>query len=138
VGAGPRRTNVREQGTRNVVEAMKTNGVQRLVCLSSMGVGDSKANLPWFTKHVIVGIYLRHAFADHERQEAVVRQSGLDWTLVRPPHLKEGPHTGVYQHGFAVTYRDIEGWITRSDVADFMLKQLGDDRYVEASPGLSY
>jgi uncharacterized protein YbjT (DUF2867 family) len=138
VGAGPRRTNVREQGTRNVVEAMKTNGVQRLVCLSSMGVGDSKANLPWFTKHVIVGIYLRHAFADHERQEAVVRQSGLDWTLVRPPHLKEGPHTGVYQHGFAVTYRDIEGWITRSDVADFMLKQLGDDRYVKASPGLSY
>jgi uncharacterized protein YbjT (DUF2867 family) len=138
VGAGREPSNVREQGTRNVVGAMQTSGVRRLVCLSSMGVGDSKANLPWFTKKIIVGVYLRHAFADHERQEAVVRDSGLDWTLVRPPHLKDGPRTGEYQHGFPVTYRDIKGWITRSDVADFMLKQLDDDRYVKASPGLSY
>ena len=138
VGAGREPSSVREEGTRNVIGAMQAAGVKRLVCLSSMGVGDSKANLSWFTKYIIVGIYLRHPFADHERQEAVVRESELDWTLVRPPHLKDGPRTGVYQHGFPVTYRDIKGWISRSDLADFMLRQVGDDACVKKSPGLSY
>ena len=138
IGAGRQASNVREKGTRVVVEAMRENGVKRLVCLSSMGVGDSKANLPFFTRYIIVGVYLRHAFADHERQEVVVKNGDLDWTLVRPPHLKDGPHTGVYQHGFAVTYRDIKGWISRGDLADFMLKQLGDQSYVNKSPGVSY
>lgn len=138
VGAGREPSNVRERGARNVIGAMQTAGVRRLVCLSSMGVGDSKANLSWFTKYIIVGMYLRHPFADHERQEAVVRESGLDWTLVRPPHLKDGPRKGVYQHGFPVTHRDIRGWISRSDLADFMLKQVGDESYLREAPGLSY
>jgi hypothetical protein len=53
---------------------------------------------------VIVGIFLRHAFADHERQERIVKQSSLSWTIARPPHMKEGPRTGEYQHGFPATY----------------------------------
>ena len=73
IGAGPTRTTLREDGTRNIVDAMQGAGVKRLICQSSLGVGDSRANLPFFTKHIIVGIFLRHAFADHERQEVVVR-----------------------------------------------------------------
>ena len=140
IGAGPKRTTIREEGTRNVVNAMQDSGVKRLLCMSSLGVGDSRSNLPFFTRYVVVGMFLRHAFADHENQEIVVMNSTLDWTLVRPPHLKDGPHTGTYQHGFTVetTYRDIEGWISRSDVADFMLKQLTDDTYVHDTPGVSY
>lgn len=140
IGAGPKRTTIREDGTRNVVKAMQEAGVKRLICMSSLGVGDSRSNLPFFTKYVVVGIFLRHAFADHENQEIVVMNSALDWTLVRPPHLKDGPYTGTYQHGFAVTttYKDIEGWISRSDVADFMLGQLADDTYVHLTPGVSY
>jgi putative NADH-flavin reductase len=94
IGAGAERTILREDGTRNIVEAMKKTGVQRLICQSSLGVGDSRANLPFFTKYIIVSLFLRHAFADHERQEAVVKQSSLDWTIVRPPHLTDGPRTG--------------------------------------------
>ena len=96
IGAGAARTTLREEGTRNIVESMQETGLERLVSLSSLGVGDSRSNLPFFTKYIIVAIFLRHAFADHERQEAVVRQSSLDWTIVRPPHLKDGPRTGVY------------------------------------------
>ena len=99
---------------------------------------DSRANLDFFTKHVIVGLFLRHAFADHERQEAVIKQSSLKWTIVRPPHLKDTPRTGVYRHGFPPTARDIKGQISRADVADFMLKQLTDDSYVHRTPGVSY
>jgi putative NADH-flavin reductase len=138
VGAGPKRTTIREQGTRNVIEAMQANGVRRLVCLSSFGVGDSRGDLPFFTRYVVVGLFLRHAFADHERQEALVRECALDWTLVRPPHLKDGARTGTYQHGLALQYGNIRGWIARSDLADFMLKQLHDDTYIRQAPRVSY
>jgi putative NADH-flavin reductase len=138
IGAGAIRTSLREEGTRNIVEAMQSTGVQRLICQSSLGVGDSRPNLSLFTRYIIVGVFLRHAFADHERQEAVVRTSSLDWTIVRPPHLKDGPRTGVYRHGFPTTDTRIKGWISRADVADFMLKQLGDDTYLHQAPGVSY
>jgi putative NADH-flavin reductase len=137
IGAGAGRTTLREDGTRNIVDAMEAAGVRRLISLSSLGVGESRANLGFFTKHVIVGLFLRHAFADHERQEAVVRRSGLEWTIVRPPHLKDGPRAGDYRHGFEPTDRTIKGWITRADVADFMLKQVADRAYVRQAVGVS-
>jgi putative NADH-flavin reductase len=138
IGAGAGRTTLREDATRNIVQAMDTEGVQRLICQSSLGVGDSRANLGFFTKHIIVGLFLRHAFADHERQEAGIKQSTLQWTIVRPPHLLDTPRTGVYRHGFSPTDRDIKGQISRADVADFMLKQLADDSYLRKTPGVSY
>jgi putative NADH-flavin reductase len=138
VGAGPKRTTIREQGTRIVIEAMQAAHVKRLVCLSSFGVGDSRTDLSFFTRYIVVGIFLRHAFEDHERQEAVVKTCALDWTLVRPPHLKDGARTGTYQHGLTLAYGNIEGWISRGDLADFMLKQLEDDRYIRQAPRVSY
>jgi putative NADH-flavin reductase len=138
IGAGAVRTTLREDGTRNIVEAMEKTGVRRLICQSSLGVGDSRANLPFFTKYIIVSVFLRHAFADHERQEAVVKKSSLDWTLVRPPHLTNGPRTGAYRHGFTTTDTRIKGKISRADVADFMIKQLTDDTYIHQTPGVSY
>ena len=138
IGAGADRTTLREDGTRVIVAAMEKLGVSRLVCLSSLGVGDSRANLPFFTKYVIVGIFLRHAFADHERQETIVRKSSLAWTIVRPPQLKDGPRTGEYRSGFPPTDRSTQGKISRADVADFMLKQLTDDAFIRKSPGVSY
>ena len=138
VGAGPSRTTVREEGTRNIVSAMEEAGAMRLICLSSLGVGESRSNLGFFTRYIVVGIFLRHAFADHAKQETVVKQSALDWTIVRPPHLKDGERTGVYQHGFATEGADIKGWITRADLADFMLKQVGNEEYLHQTPGVSY
>lgn len=138
IGTGAERTTLREDGTRNIVGAMEATGVRRLICLSSLGVGDSRANLGFFTRYVVVGVFLRYAFADHERQEAVVRDSSVDWTIVRPPHLKDGPRTGEYRHGLPPTDREIQGWISRADVADFMLNQLDSDTYLRQSPGVSY
>jgi nucleoside-diphosphate-sugar epimerase len=71
IGAGAGRTTLREDGTRNIVRVMEKAGVRRLICQSSLGLGDSRAHLGFFTKCVIVPVFLRHAFADHECQEAV-------------------------------------------------------------------
>jgi putative NADH-flavin reductase len=138
IGAGAGRTTLREDGTRNIIEAMEKAGVQRLISQSSLGVGDSRANLSLFTKYIIVTVFLRHAFKDHERQEAAIKQSSLDWTIVRPPYLTDGPRTGSYRHGFSTTDTRIQGKISRADVADFMIKQLTDDTYLHQTPGVSY
>jgi uncharacterized protein YbjT (DUF2867 family) len=94
IGAGAQRSTIREDGTRNVIAAMDNADVKRLLCLSSLGVDDSRSNLPLFTRYIIVGVFLRHAFADHERQEALVRQSTLDWTIARP---LQGPRAALLQ-----------------------------------------
>jgi putative NADH-flavin reductase len=137
LGAGAKGA-ARSEGTRNIVRAMEKAGVGRLVCLSTLGVGSSRANLSFFWKHIMFGLLLRRAYADHGRQEDYVRASLLDWTIVRPGAFTDGDRTGAYRHGFPGTDKTIKGKISRADVADFMLKQLTDRTYLRDTPGLSY
>lgn len=129
---------VRSDGTLNIIRAMKKSGVDRFVCMTTLGMGDSWDNLPLHFKYFIVPFILRGAFADSERQESYVKQSDLDWTLVRPANLTDGKRTGVYQHGFPPTTKGIKLQIARADVADFMLNQLNANGYVHKMAGLSY
>lgn len=138
IGAGAKRSTLRTDGTRNIVRAMAEAGVRRLVSLSALGVGDSRDILPLHYKYVIVPVLLRHAFADHEDQEEVVRQSPLDWTIVRPGNLTDGARTGAYRHGFTATDKATRLKVSRADVAEFMLNQLTDDTYLRGTPGVSY
>lgn len=137
LGSG-RKGGVRAPGTENVVAAMRHRGVRRLVCLSTLGAGDSRALLTFFWKRIMFGFLLREAYADHEAQEAIVRRSDLDWTLVRPGAFTDGPATGGYRHGFPPTEKNLKLKLSRADVADFMLRQLTDASYLRRSPGLSY
>jgi len=138
IGAGPERTTLRQDGTRIIVEAMERLSIKRLISLSSLGVGDSRANLGMVTKYIIIPLFIRHAFSDHEKQEVVIKNCSLDWIIVRPPHLKDGPRTSTYKHGFPPTEREIKGIISRADVAEFMLKQIEDDKYLRKTVGISY
>lgn len=137
LGAG-RKGTVRAEGTRNIIRAMEKAGVRRLVCQTTLGVGDSRGNLNFFWKHLMFGLLLRPAYEDHVRQEEYVKQSGLDWVIVRPSAFTDGERTGEYRHGFPPNDRSIDPTISRADVADFMLRQLTDDTYLHATPGLSY
>jgi Putative NADH-flavin reductase len=84
------------------------------------------------------GIFLRAAYADHVSQENYVKQSRLDWIIVRPGAFTDGKRTGEYRHGFPGTDKTTKLKISRADVADFMLKQLTDDTYLHKTPGVSY
>ena len=84
------------------------------------------------------GLLLRPAFADHQAQELLVRESGLDWVIVRPAAFTNGPATDAYKHGFPATEKNLTFKISRADVAGFMLRQLTDDTYLHRTPGLSY
>ncbi|RBY87481.1 NAD(P)-dependent oxidoreductase [Blastococcus sp. TF02A-26] len=79
---------VRSRGTAAVV-AMREQGVRRLVVQSSYGVGETRDRLP-LSSRLVFALLLRPQIADHETQEALVRDSGLDWTIVQPVYLTDG------------------------------------------------
>jgi len=129
---------VRSVGTRHIIDAMTEHGVKRLICQTTLGVGNSRANLDFFWKYLMFGMLLRFVYTDHEIQEKNVRHSTLDWIIVRPAAFSDGPATGIYQQGFGSEENKLTLKISRADVADFMLRQLDDDRYLHQTPGLSY
>lgn len=137
LGAGAR-GDIRAQGTRHIIQAMRHHGVRRLICLSSLGVGESRANLNFFWKHVMFGMLLRRAYADHVAQEQAVKESGLEWTIVRPAAYVDGTVTEKYRHGFSADAKKLELKVSRADVANFMMQQLTSDSYLRQTPGLSY
>jgi putative NADH-flavin reductase len=139
LGAGQKLSgNVRSEGTRQIIQAMEKTGVRRLICQSTLGAGDSWGNLNFYWKTVMFGFLLRKVFADHQLQEQYVRQSGLDWTIIRPSAFVEGDRTGQYRHGFPGTDKNIQLKISRADIADFILKQLDSQVYFHQTPSLSY
>lgn len=130
--------NVRSQGTKNVIQALEKAGVKRFICQSTMGTGESWGNLNFYWKYIMFGFILRKVFADHQIQEKYVRQSDLDWTIIRPAAFIDGDRTGKYRHGFPGSDRTSTLTISRPDVADFILKQLSDNTYLGKAASLSY
>jgi uncharacterized protein YbjT (DUF2867 family) len=135
LGAG-RQGEVREAGTRAVVEAMQHAGGGRLVCQSTLGVGSSRPNLTLWWKYVMFGALLRPAYTDHVRQERVVEQSGLDWTIVRPSAFAD-QSPGPVRHGFGGSEGGLRLKIARADVAAFLLAQVEDETYLHRAVSLS-
>lgn len=136
IGSG-RKGGVRAATARVIVNAMEEVGVRRLVCLSSIGVGDSRAHLNFFWRRVMFGLVLRSVYADHVEQEEIVKAGDLDWTIVRSGSFTDGPLIGRYRHGFG-PQASAELKISREDVAHFMLDQLTDVTYLRRTPSLSY
>ena len=124
--------------TKTIVGAMEREGVKLFVCESSLGVGDSKGQLGAFYNYFVIPVLLGSVFADKELQEKVIQCSKVDWVIVRPGALTNGPKTGNYRAGFPVSDKSIRASISRADVADFMLRQLTDPTYLRKTPGVSY
>jgi uncharacterized protein YbjT (DUF2867 family) len=133
---GPSR--ILSKGTANLLDAMAEHGVKRLVCETSLGIGDSFGRMGLYYTLFVIPVILPFYFWDKGRQEAVIRASAADWTIVRPGALNDGKPKGVRRQGrnvgsFLWTVR-----ISRADVAAFMLDQLTDLTYLRASPGISW
>lgn len=135
---GQRKGTIRSEGTRQIIQAMEKAGVRRLICQTTLGAGDSWGNLNFFWKYIMFRAFLREVFADHQRQENEVKQSRLDWTIVRPGAFVDGNRTGHYRHGFPSTDKTVKLKISRADVADFLLQQLTNNSYLYKTPSVSY
>ncbi len=119
-------------GVQHIVRAMEAEHVRRLIYLSTMGIGDSRASSGFILKH-IARIPLRHEFADHEAKEAIITASALDWTIVRSPKMTNGRRTGRYRTGADITARSILPTLSRADVAEFVIQQVADATFIRKS-----
>jgi putative NADH-flavin reductase len=123
--------------TRALVNAMKAEQVARLVCITGIGAGDSIGHGGFVFDRVIFPLLLRKVYADKNRQEAIVRDSGLDWSLVRPAILNDKPGRGAIR---ALT--DLGGFhgggISREDVATFVLDEMLAGTWRHRSPLITW
>ena len=122
-------------GVRRIVAAMEAAGVRRLVYLSFVGVRESRARSGPVIRLVLSRV-VRNEAADHERKEAVVRASGLDWTIVRPPLLTSGPAGAALRAGEDVAATGALPRASRADVAAYMVGQLTATDQIRRAPSL--
>jgi len=125
------------EGTGNLIAAMVRHGVKRFVCETALGISDAWWQMGLYYTLFVRPVILPFYFRDKVRQEAVIRASGLAWTIVRPGMLTNGPPRGRYRHGAHVGHWLWTVRISRADVAAFMLDQLTDRRYVRATVGIA-
>ncbi len=120
-------------GASHIIEAMKAAGVSRLIWISSHGVGDSRGHSGFLFERIVVPLRLRAEFADKERQEALVTASDLDWTIIRPARLTNGPATRRLRAKprLPISIRDS---ISRADVAEFVLTELEHGNHPLSAP----
>ena len=130
--------NILSEGVRNLVRAMKRQKVKRLIFVSSLGVGESKGKLGPLYNWVILPTLLKNIFADKERAEEVIRQTSLQWTIVRPGSLTSKPLTAKYRAGPDAAKKRWFPRVSRADVADFILDTLEHDRFVREAPAICY
>jgi putative NADH-flavin reductase len=144
-------TGVAWRGTRAIVQAMKAADVRRIVVVSAAPIGTvpspGRPNPPkhdpgdgFFVRNLLgplIKAALRKHFADLAMMEDVLRDSGLDWTVVRPPRLTDGPVTGAYRTAYGQNLR--RGLlISRADVAHFMLRALRQPETSEQVVGIAH
>lgn len=130
-------TSILSAGTQHLVDAMRRHGVRRLVVETALGVGETWWQMGLYYTLFVRVFILPFYFFDKRRQEAVVRRSDLEWTLVRPGALNNGPRRGRFRQGPRVGHWLWTVVISRADVAAFMLDQLTDPRYIGAAVGVA-
>jgi len=125
------------RGAQNVLEAMRRHGVRRLICITGIGAGDSRGHGGFLYDRIFNPLLLKTIYADKDRQEALIRASDTEWTIVRPGFLTNGPLTKKYRVITDLT-GVTAGKISRADVAYFLLEELATNRYVRQTPLLTY
>ena len=136
VGLGDlfRPVNLFSDATRVLIAAMRSQGIKRLICVTGFGAGDSRASISCLQRLPFQIVFGR-AYDDKSLQEKLIKESELDYTIVRPGVLTSGPRTGRYR-----VLVDPSQWrngiIARADVAEFLVRQIGDQTYIRETPVL--
>jgi putative NADH-flavin reductase len=128
-------TRLFSHATRILVDAMEASAARRLICVTGLGAGDSRGR-GGLLYNAGFCLFLGRVYADKDTQERIVRRSRLDWTIVRPVILTNGPRTGAYR--VLLDPQDwSSGFISRADVADFLVKQIDDSTLFCKTPVLT-
>lgn len=133
IGVMLRGTRLFSAATRLLVDTMRERGVRRLVAVTGLGAGDSRGHGGLLYDAIAFPLVLKRIYDDKDVQEQIIRASGLDWTIVRPGLLRSGTPTGR-----ARALTDPRDWtvgsVTRADVADFLVREAFERRFVGQTP----
>lgn len=132
------KTSVLSKGTKNIITAMEKNNVKRFICITSLGINDSKLKLGLYYTLFTIPFILFFYFLDKSKQEKLIMNSKLEWTIVRPGQLTNGKKRTIYKHGKNVGHYVLTKMISRADVAHFMLSLLSTNTYLKKTVGLTY
>lgn len=131
---------VMEEGTKNIIDAMKKHGVKRIIVQSSYPMSGSPEGVA-FLKEMGMGdeqiAMVQPVLDDKAKQEDAVRDSGLEYTIVRPLMLNDESKTGNYRVGETLDIK-VGDAISRADVADFMLEDLTENKFIGKTVTLAY
>ena len=119
-------------GIDSIINIMEQEGVKRFIYLSSMGAGESRKLMGMIIRFLIADIMLRVPLADHTANEKRIAKSKMNWTLVRPAGLTNGPKTGRLKHGKTLKVLKGSPQISRANVASFIIEQLSDASYIKS------
>ena len=131
-------TSTLSKGTANIISAMEEHNVKRLVCITSLGINDSRFRLGLYYTLFVIPVILFFYFLDKSKQEKLIMRSTLDWTIIRPAQLTNGKKRAKYKYGPNLGSYFLTKMISRADVAHFMLGQLNNKQYVRKAVGLHY
>jgi putative NADH-flavin reductase len=126
-------TTLFSKATRILIDAMQAAGVRRLVAVTGMGAGDGRGHGGFLYDALMFPLVLKRIYDDKDVQEQMIRASGLEWTIARPGLLTGGAATGRMR-----VLADRKDWqagsVTRADVADFLVREAFERRYVGKTP----
>ena len=113
----------------SLILTMKAANVKRVKLLSAFGVSETfvQAN---FIQKLIFRLPLKNIYSDKTKADTMLCNSALDWTIVCPAKLTDGLYTGKYEAAEKLPMKGMPK-ISRSDVTDFMLRQLIDDNFLK-------
>ena len=123
------------EGTRVIVQEMHRAGISRVVAVSSIGVGESRAQLGAMMK-VVMSTLMRRSIREKVIQEGILRGSGLNWTVVRPSALTNGARADSFKVDVESAPLQARN-IPRANVAEFVLHQFRDGRWLLDSPSIT-
>lgn len=129
---------IRSEGIKVIIAEMKKRGLKRIVALSLLGAHETRGQLPFFVRYFVFPFYLRKPVLEHELQESLLASSELDWTVLRPPFLVDGPRTGNYELDLGEDWSHLRLEISRADAADFFVRHLPTSERTQQKVGISY
>lgn len=135
-----KKEDVLERAVPQIVTAMQQTAseakpVRRIIVLGSAGALPTSLNKQpawrrWIVQNLVYSTFLKWPVASQISQWNNLRQSDLDWTMVMPPMLTNGPGRGKYRiDGDALPRNGSR--ISRADVADFMMQQIGNPQWIK-------
>ena len=125
------------EGMRHIVNGMEQQNVSRLMVTTGAGVADpnDKPQLIGRLFGLALRLFAKHVLADSQGMVSIIRNSELNWTIVRAPRLNDKPGTGQIKVGYAG--RGPGTQLSRADFARFMLEQICDDSWSRKAPMVS-